>query len=71
MKFYDIAYYLGIVLENSYRILKVFVPMMLVSLVNPLLWKNYASAIILCLIIIGGIFYEFKLTDYFKDGNTK
>lgn len=60
-------YLFGIVLENSFRLIKCFIPMILLTLVFPTLWKSYASAIIISLISMGGFFYEFKLTDYYKE----
>jgi hypothetical protein len=66
-----LMYLLGVLFENSFRLLTIFIPMMLLTLLFPKLWTNYASAIIISLITIGGIFYEFKLTDYFKSDEVK
>lgn len=67
MKFKNFVYIFGIVLENAYRIVKCFTPIIILSLFFPKLWLSYASSIIAVLFMIGGIFYEFKLTDYFTD----
>lgn len=66
MKTKNIFYFIGILFENAYRILKSFVPTIVLSIYFPKLWLNLGSAVILSLIMIGGLFYEFKLSDYFK-----
>lgn len=63
MKF---MYLIGILLENIYRLIRSFVPAMVCDIVFHMAnFSNIYTQIFTLVVMIGGMWNEFKITDFF------